>query len=245
MSSAQAHLHMKRFWGDLAWQFSKHRLEKSKTRACVPFFSSPSIIPLGLTVSLGMGLFDAKTSTRMRKELNERKLPLWYSSWTFSQLQILLFHSPGRRWRSSCMCERHMLAWSMHSGAQELCVMGSQQGDGSIPCCHLLSLSLYSHIFSSVESSISLLLHCMSEYLNFGTREAERLFWPADVFYVLHRLAGLTHFTSSLQLEVTCGGELLSVSASGKGPLQYCPLTHFGHNRLIFLWFIQLCQALI
>lgn len=107
------------------------------------------------------------------------------------------------------------------------------------------SLSLYSHIFSSVESSISLLLHCMSEYLNFGTREAERLFWPADVFYVLHRLAGLTHFTSSLQFEVTCGGELLSVSASGKAPLQYCSLTNFGHNRLIFLWFIQLCQALI
>lgn len=78
------------------------------------------------------------------------------------------------------------------------------------------ALSLYSHIFSSVESRSSLWLPCMSEYLKLGTKEAGRLFSPADDFSVLHRLAGLTHFGSSLQLEVTCGGEPLSVSASGK-----------------------------
>lgn len=84
-SSAQAHS------GDLASQFSKHQVEKSKPPSCVPFsLPEPSVNGLRGScpaVSLGMGLFDAKTQTRTRKELNERRLQLWHLS---KQLQILL-----------------------------------------------------------------------------------------------------------------------------------------------------------
>lgn len=198
-SSAQGHHLMKRVSGDLAWQFSKHRLDKSKTLGCVPFsLPAPSIIGFWgshATVSLGMGLFDAKTSTQMmRKELIERKLQLWYSTWTFSLLQILLLvsfnlyiHSLSRRWRASCMRAHHILAWSMHCVAQELCEMGSQQGDGSIRCCRLLSLSVFSHFLTCWEQQLTVvtLYEQISQVWHEGSRKTVSTSWcflyPAQI----------------------------------------------------------------
>lgn len=52
--------------------------------------------------------------------------------------------------------------------------MGSQQGGGSMSCCLLsIRLTLYSHIFSSADSSSLLLIHCMrASPSNLGIREA-------------------------------------------------------------------------
>lgn len=95
-----------------------------------------------------------------------------------------------------------------------------------LPPALSLSLSLCILTFSHV---LRAAVHCCgtarANILSLAQRKWVDCIKPADVFDIPHRLAGLTHFTSSLQLEVTCGREGLSVSASGKVALQHCPLT--------------------
>lgn len=87
-SSEQTHHPVKRFSAfkkkeaeDLAVQFSKHRVEKSNTLGCVPF-SLPMSSIIGFrgchaTVSLGMTLFAAKISARMRKTVEHAEVKWW------------------------------------------------------------------------------------------------------------------------------------------------------------------------
>lgn len=77
------------------------------------------------------------------------------------------------------------LAWSMHCAIWELCVMGYQQGDGSMCCCSLsICLSVYSHILPSADSS-SLLYCCCTVWDNL------HLTWGLEIINLIH--LNLTH----------------------------------------------------
>lgn len=83
-------------------------------------------------------------------------------------------HTSSDTRTSSRMHTYPTLTWSMHLALWKLCVMGSQQGDGSM-CCRSLSvrLSLQSHIFSSADRCSLCLPQCMTESpSNLGIREA-------------------------------------------------------------------------
>lgn len=93
----------------------------------------------------------------------------------FNMLRLSLLPPSHTNKHTHFLMHAHTLAWWMHCAIWELCVMGSQQGDGSMCCCCSLSirLSVYSHILSSTDSSSLLLRHCMRESpSNLGIREA-------------------------------------------------------------------------
>lgn len=130
---------------------------------------------------------------------------------------------------SSCTHTHHTLAWSMHCAIWELCVMGSQQGDGSMCGCSLsICLSVYSHILSSTDCSSLLLLHCMIEFPSkLGIKEAvinlihlnlkRGGFLPVFSLHVVQSQClfdSLYHSTTNT--EVPWRGKGASLSGSGK-----------------------------
>lgn len=190
---------------------------KEQHTGLCPFLTSNVIHYCHATVSLGMTLFAAKISARMMKDHGACRGEVASGSRS-SGLTFPRTHSDGTDadphacahttyWPDRCITlHRSCVWWAASRG------MGQSAAAAYSP----KRLSLYSHIFSSVASSSSLLLHCMREYLSLaGGKQARfelqwgRLFSPADVFEIVHRLTGQIHFTSSSQLEVTCGGGAL------------------------------------
>lgn len=114
--------------------------------------------------------------------------------------------SLGRTWRSSCMCAQHTLAWSMHYVAQELCEMGSQQGDGSTRCCCcFLSLSLFSHFLKCCEQLLTVVAPHEQNISGLARGKQEDCFHQLMFFFLYPAQIGCS---DTLQQFSSVGGDL-------------------------------------
>lgn len=190
-SSAQAHHLMKGFPGDLALQFSKHVLEKSKTRLGLRPFRTSSVIHcwlLGLTCNCATGNGFARC-----KDLNtHEKRAQWAEIYIATDFIIRLassnlFHqSPSIGEKDPRACVHTMHGWSMHYVAQELCVMGSQQGDGLVSPLLPPALAVFSHLKCwEQQLTVARSLEQISEVWHEGSRKTLLTSWclfcPAQI----------------------------------------------------------------